>query len=86
MPTQKEEIAVLIAQHAVQGEKINSIEKTCSDIKTCLLGNGKPGLVVRTDRLEQRDKFQSKVFWLMFTTVSAVTIKILADTMGFSIP
>jgi hypothetical protein len=86
MATQKEEIAVLISQGAVQGEKINGIEKTCSEIKTCLLGNGKPGLVVRTDRLEQRDKFQSKIFWLMFTTVSAVTIKVLADAMGLNIP
>lgn len=68
---------------AVQGEKIESIEETCSEIKHCLLGNGKPGLVVRTDRLEQREAFKNKLFWVFATAVVALVVKTIGlDVIG----
>lgn len=54
---------------AVQGEKIETIGETCDEIKSCLLGNGNPGLVTRTDRLEQKDKAKTQFFWIIVTAV-----------------
>lgn len=80
----KEQHDDMVAEQARQGVKIESIEQTCQDIKACLMGNGKPGLVLRADRLEQKDKFRVKMFWLMFTALGAVAAKVLADTLGYS--
>lgn len=74
----------MVAEQARQGAKIETIEKTCKEIRDSLLGNGKPGLVVRTDRLEQKDKTRVKLFWLVFSTLAAVTAKVLADTLGIT--
>ena len=71
----------MVAEQARQGEKIANIDETCKEIKACLLGN--TGLVLRTDRLEQKEKFRVKLFWLMFTALGAVAAKVLADTLGF---
>lgn len=60
---------------AVQGEKIENIEAACDDIKSCLLGNGKPGLVTRTDRLEQKDVIRGKLFWIVITVVAGLLVK-----------
>ncbi len=86
MPTGKDDLSKVIAEQAVQGEKINNIEKSCETIRECLLGNGKPGLVVRTDRLEQRAKLQSRIFWLMFGTTFAIAAKAIAEMLGYSVP
>jgi hypothetical protein len=80
----EQEVNATIAEQAKQGVKIENIEKTCEEIRDCLLGNGKPGLVLRTDRLEQKDKVRAKMFWLVFTTLGAVAAKVLADTLGIS--
>lgn len=69
------DLTQIIAEQAVQGEKIEGIEKTCEEIRTCLLGNGKPGLVVRADRLEQKDKFKTKLFWMVAVAVVALVVK-----------
>ncbi len=65
----------MVSEQAKQGEKIANIEKSCDEIKECLIGNGKPGLVIRTDRLEQKDKFKSKLFWVITVAVITVFIK-----------
>lgn len=68
---------------AVQGEQIEQITASCEKIEKCLLGNGKPGLVVRTDRLEQKDAFKTKLFWVFATAVIALLIKIVGiDLIG----
>lgn len=73
----------MIAVQAVQGEKIEGIEKTCEEIKTCLIGNGKPGLVFQTDRLEQKDKFKTKLFWVVAIAVIALVVKTIGiDLIG----
>jgi hypothetical protein len=69
------ELSDMLQEQAIQGEKIKTIETTCLDIKKCLTGNGKPGLVVRTDRLEQKDKFKTKMFWVCFVAVITMLVK-----------
>ena len=78
----KQRMSEIHATQAAQGEKIKGIQEDCSTIKDCLLGNGKPGLVVRTDRLEQRDAFKSKLFWLVCTLVVGLSVTIAWGTIG----
>jgi len=75
------ELNEIIAEQSAQGVKIESIEKVCDEIKTCLLGNGKPGLVLRTDRLEQRGVFQTRLFWIFATAVIALAVKDLSGNL-----
>lgn len=83
MPSSDEEVRhEIIAKQAEQGVKINNIESTCKEIKECLMGNGKPGLVLRTDRLEQKDQVRAKMFWLLFTATLGVVVKTVADMLG----
>lgn len=82
MPDQ-ETVHKLLSEQAAQGEKIESIQDTCKEIKHCLLGNGKPGLVVRTDRLEQKDAIKTKMFWVIVTAVIALVVKTIGiDLIG----
>ena len=68
---------------AVQGEQIGQITASCEKIEQCLLGNGKPGLVVRTDRLEQKDAFKGKLFWVVAIALVTVFIKTVGiDLIG----
>lgn len=69
----------MLMEQAKQGEKIAIIETTCLDIKQCLQGNGKPGLVIRTDRLEQKDKFKGKLFWIIAGCLIAVVAKAVVE-------
>lgn len=57
--------AKILAQQAKQGQQIETIEATTAAIKTSLLGNGKPGIIVRLDRVEQRHRFVSRIVWLL---------------------
>ena len=76
------DIHKLLQEQAIQGEKIESIEETCQEIRHSLLGNGRPGLIVRTDRLEQRDKFKTRLFWLITTAVCAILAKVGFDVFS----
>lgn len=71
------DLSKMLTEQAVQGEKIERIETTCKDIKECLLGNGKPGLVLRTDRLEQKDKWKTRLSWVVLTAVIVLIVKII---------
>ena len=74
------ELNKIIAEQAKQGEKISSIEESCVEIKECLLG--KTGLIIRTDRLEQKDKFKAMVFWLSLGLVATVAAKVISDILS----
>jgi len=79
----QDRLSDMLKEQAVQGEKISGIEEACSEIKHCLLGNGKPGLVVRTDRLEQREAFKNKLFWVFATATVALVVKTIGlDIIG----
>lgn len=83
MSDHHDDLTKMVKVQAVQGEKIEGIEETCKEIKHCLLGNGKPGLVVRTDRLEQREAFKNKLFWVFATAVVALVVKTIGlDIIG----
>ena len=79
------ELHQIIADQSAQGVKLDTLNETCGRIEECLLGNGRVGLVVRTDRLEQKDKMKSKFFWLLFSSVVIMAVKVLADTLGYSL-
>ncbi len=68
------------AEQAVQRTQIEGIVSGVSDIKRSLIGNGKPGLVVRMDRLEQKDVFQSKVLWTVFGLIATAVIGLFFAT------
>lgn len=72
-----DDLMKIASEQAKQGEAISNIEETCASIKTCLLGNGQPGLIVRTDRLEQRNKLLSRLFWVIVPVISALVVKAL---------
>jgi len=40
-------------------------------IDVAIRGNGKPGIIVRLDRLEQSAKSQAKIIWLLVGAVAA---------------
>lgn len=73
----------LVVDQAIQTEKLSTIVVTVGEIKTHIIGNGKPGLEKRTDRLEQKAKRQGRVFWLVAAASATVIIQTVADAMGF---
>lgn len=77
-------IRELHAETAVQRTKIEGIEEGVHDIKQCLMGNGKPGLVLRMDRLEQKDKTRSRVLWTIFGIVTTAIVGFVATALGFT--
>jgi len=83
-PSEHPELHEIIAEQSAQRVKIETIAETCHEIKESLLGNGKPGLVVRTDRLEQKDKLRAKMFWIVFGLAASVAAKVAADTFGIT--
>lgn len=50
---------------AAQSVILERIETSVASINKCLVGNGKPGLLTRVDRLEVWDKTKNKVLWLL---------------------
>lgn len=52
--------------------KIEAIEKTCQEIHTSLLGNGKPGLTTRMALIEQKEQTRTRFFWVMVAAVATL--------------
>jgi len=69
----------LVVDQGKQTAKLEHIADTVGAVKACLLGNGKEGLIVRTDRLEQKDKMRGKFFWALFGIVAALVIQSVAQ-------
>lgn len=76
----RERVDKVAEDQAAQHEVMKGIAEDCSQIKQCLKGNGQPGLVVRTDRLEQKEKTRSRIMWLI---VSGVIVLILNAAAGY---
>lgn len=72
----RERVDKLAEEQAAEHAVVKGIAEDCSQIKHCLKGNGQPGLVVRTDRLEQKEKTRSRLLW---TVVSGVVLLILNE-------
>lgn len=60
----------LAKSQAVQMEILERLETGVNGLYEHLLGNGKPGLIVRVDRLEVWDKMKNKVLWLLLGVVT----------------
>lgn len=74
----------LVQDQGKQTAQLDTISKDIGAIKSCLVGNGKEGLIVRTDRLEQKDKMRGKFFWGLFGIVAALVLQAVATTLfGF---
>lgn len=83
MPTPPE-ILQLVESQAAQTEKLSQIAATVDKISTTLHGNGKEGLIVRTDRLEQRAKIRARASWVLFSLVAAALIKPVLFLFGIA--
>ena len=79
----QEIVNTLLSVQSAQSVKIQNIQEDCQEIKACLLGNGKLGLVVRTDRLEQKDKFRAKTFWVCMGLITTLCIKTVAGLFNY---
>jgi hypothetical protein len=67
------------AEQAIQQTQIKNIEKDVAAIKDSVVGNGKPGLVVRVDRIEQRDKMRGRLVWTLAGVLFATTANVIAS-------
>ena len=68
------------ASQASHGEKLDNVVKSMGELREVLLGDGseqKPGLHMRVDRLEQKERLKSKVLW----TVAGSTLGLLVKTV-----
>jgi hypothetical protein len=74
----------LVIDQAIQTEKLSTLVTTVGEIKTHIVGNGKPGLEKRTDRLEQKDKSRGRIFWIVVAASATVIIQTVAAlAVGF---
>lgn len=65
---------------ASHNEKLDTVVKSVDNLREVLLGDGseqKPGLHMRVDRLEQKERLKSKVLW----TVAGSTLGLLVKTV-----
>lgn len=86
-PTNYEEFQRLDKEQALQAQrlthmdgKLDGIKTDVSEIKTALLGDtkttdGKPGIVIRVDRLEQTEGFIRWGFGLLATGVTGLILE-----------
>lgn len=81
----RQRVDKLAEEQAAEHECVKSIEESCSRIEKCLLGNGQPGLVVRTDRLEQKEKTRSKILWMIISGVILLLLNAVASHMGIAV-
>jgi len=70
------DLAVLEERLKAMDEKLDDQKKATTDLTHAIVGNGKPGLLMRVDRLEQSKAFVNKVLWVLFGAV----ISLLATT------
>lgn len=53
--------------------KLDTVKEDLDAVKHSVIGNGKPGLITRVDRLERTEAFKTKLIWILFgSLVSAV--------------
>lgn len=61
-----------VGQKATQ-VTLSNVKEDLDALKHSVIGNGKPGLITRVDRLEQTEAFKTKLIWILFgSLVSAV--------------
>lgn len=73
-PYNSELMHELHAEIFVQKKQIETIENATLEIKECVLGNGKEGLKIRVDRIEQSFNTWAKVLWVCFGVVLTAAV------------
>lgn len=59
-------LAELLAETKVASAGQLALKEDLDALKHSIIGNGKPGLMTRVDRLEQVSKFKGAIAWLVF--------------------
>jgi hypothetical protein len=70
----------LVVDQGKQTAKLEHIAEAVTEIKQCLTGD--KGLVIRTDRLEQKEKTKARVFWVVFAATIALIVKAVSPAFG----
>ena len=64
-------------------EQFESIHRKLDRLDEAIRGNGKPGILIRLDRLEQDAKRQAKLIWLILgAVITALASGIVAWIAG----
>ena len=53
---------------------IEQIKNDTHEIKRALQGNGRPGLMTRLDRLEQKESVRDRHFWVIYPILASLAI------------
>lgn len=65
----QDEVREISKSQAVVGEQISSLGEKVDKVLYHLEGNGKPGLLIRVDRLERSKGLRSRFGWLVVASV-----------------
>jgi len=63
---------------AIQGQKLDVMSKSVEQLREAILGDGseqKPGLHMRVDRLEQKERLKGKMLWTVATATFGLIVK-----------
>jgi hypothetical protein len=63
-------------------EKLDDMCRKIDTLVDCVKGNGKIGLVIRTDRLEQARKRHVKLIWVLVGSVAAILANLVGHYLG----
>lgn len=63
-------------------DKIDSVDTKIDVLITCVKGNGKIGLVMKVDRLEQARKRHVKLIWVLIGGVVALIANLAGHWIG----
>jgi hypothetical protein len=66
-----------------QDRKLDNLDKKLDTLIDVIKGNGKLGMVLRVDRLEQARKRQVKLIWVIISGIFALLCNTAAGLLGF---
>lgn len=72
----EQKVAVAMAVHQ---EKIETIDGKVDQLVHAIIGNGKPGLMTRIDRIEQSERFKNRVLWAVFVAILGIIGTLVTD-------
>ncbi len=75
------DLAVLEERLKAMDEKMDDQKEATTALTHAIVGNGKPGLLMRVDRLEQSKAFMSKVLWVLFGAIISLAATTAHDMM-----
>lgn len=69
-----EKVVQLSEDNATIKSEIRHLTTNVDKVVHSIVGNGQPGLSLRMDRLEQRQKVREKVVWWFTTTIGSIVL------------